>query len=306
MPRYNKEKINEMLKEKNICLIDEKYLGYRYKHNWRCKCGEIFTRDFTTINNKGYCYCNKCVGRTTKWTLGKIKEESQKYKIQLKDEEFKGATHKHNWSCECGQVFVRTWHKITSYNSNKCLKCTKNEPINIKRVQEVAILKNIEFLDKEVINCNTKHAWRCVCGNTFFRNWDSIKRAFDKGIDIKCQDCVNKDFESGIAYFSKQYCKEIFKEVTSEWSPIKNPKTNKNLYFDIYIKDVNTVIEIHGEQHYIFKKRFHRDMEHFEYRKWVDEYKKDWCLKNNIRYIEVRQEKTNIEKIKQIIDNLLI
>ena len=306
MPRYNKEIINELLKDKNICLVDEKYLGYKHKHNWKCKCGDTFVRDFDTIKNKGFPYCNNCVGRVSKWTIEKVREKCKKYNICLKDEEFKGATYKHTWVCECGRDFERTWHKITSYNSNKCLKCTKNEPINMNRVLEVCDLKGIEFLDDNIVNCITKHTWRCACGNTFLRDWDSIKRAVDKGIKIECNECVNKKFESGIAYFAKQYCKKTFKNVTQEWNPIKSPKTNKNLYFDIFIEDIKTVIEIHGEQHYVFKKRFHRNKEHFEYRKWLDEYKKTWCLENGITYIEIRQEKTNIEQMKKIIDNLLI
>lgn len=77
-----------------------------------------------------------------------------------------------------------------------------------------------------------------------------------------------------------------------------NPKTNKKLPFDFYIPYINSIIEYHGEQHYkktgYFEKRA-GGLEGLQYR---DKIKKEFCIHNNIQYIEISyKEFENINKI---------
>lgn len=82
-----------------------------------------------------------------------------------------------------------------------------------------------------------------------------------------------------------------------------NIKTNKKLPFDFYIPEHNIIIEYHGEQHYkktgYFEKRA-GGLEGLQYR---DKTKKEFCLLNNIMYIEISYKEFN--NINQILTNKL-
>lgn len=54
----NKDKVNELINEW-LTLEDNIYLGNSYKHNWRCKCGNVFIRRWSDVkqNNSTDCGC---------------------------------------------------------------------------------------------------------------------------------------------------------------------------------------------------------------------------------------------------------
>lgn len=60
----------------------------------------------------------------------------------------------------------------------------------------------------------------------------------------------------------------------------------ENLYLDIYIPAMKTVVECQGAQHSEFSKFFHRrNPKNFANAKARDERKKQWCDLNNIRIV---------------------
>jgi hypothetical protein len=67
------------------------------------------------------------------------------------------------------------------------------------------------------------------------------------------------------------------------------------LYFDFFIPLLKRTIEVHGEQHYKFVPFYHNNMMGFIRHKRRDQDKKEWCLLNNISYIELPFDE-NIEQ----------
>jgi hypothetical protein len=51
----------------------------------------------------------------------------------------------------------------------------------------------------------------------------------------------------------------------------------QTLYFDFYIKELNILIEVQGEQHFSYNKYFHGDREGFVSSKRRDNLKKEFC-----------------------------
>lgn len=77
-----------------------------------------------------------------------------------------------------------------------------------------------------------------------------------------------------------------------------NPKTKRKLPFDFYIPSINSVIEYHGKQHYE-NQPFFSNYGGFEGLKERDKIKKEFCIQNNISYIELN--KKNINEIQKYI-----
>ncbi len=90
-----------------------------------------------------------------------------------------------------------------------------------------------------------------------------------------------------------------------------NPLTNRKLPFDNEIVDLKLIIEVHGIQHYeetgwhiIRAKASGRTpMEEFEYRKQVDEFKKNYALENGYHYLEIPYWTKDDESYKELINN---
>jgi hypothetical protein len=83
-----------------------------------------------------------------------------------------------------------------------------------------------------------------------------------------------------------------------------NSKTNKKLPFDFYIPSLNTIIEFHGEQHYKEYKNHFKAAGGLKGRQYRDKIKKEFCLTNNINYIEIAY--TEYNNINQILNNICV
>lgn len=66
--------------------------------------------------------------------------------------------------------------------------------------------------------------------------------------------------------------------------PLRRTET---LYLDFYIPLLKKAIEVHGEQHYKFVAHFHNNAMGFIRHKKRDKEKQEWCLLNDIEYIEL-------------------
>jgi len=67
--------------------------------------------------------------------------------------------------------------------------------------------------------------------------------------------------------------------------------TGTRMELDIFIPDINTAIEIQGEQHFSFIGFFHKTYADFEKQKEYDKEKKNLCYGANVKLLEVCSEK---------------
>jgi len=78
-------------------------------------------------------------------------------------------------------------------------------------------------------------------------------------------------------------------------------KNIKNLRFDFYLNDHNTVVEYNGRQHYVPVKYFGGELSYNKIKN-NDNIKVNYCLKNNINLLIIKYDNNDIEK--SILDNL--
>lgn len=104
---------------------------------------------------------------------------------------------------------------------------------------------------------------------------------------------------------ARKLLKELFPcDYISEELSIPGTKTRDNhtLYADFYIDSRKLMIEVQGEQHSKFSSFLHKnDKRNFFKGQMRDSTKKNWCLINNIRYVELPYNETEEQWITRII-----
>ena len=73
------------------------------------------------------------------------------------------------------------------------------------------------------------------------------------------------------------------------------------LYLDFYLPLLKKCIEVHGKQHYEFVRFYHQTALGFVRHQKRDKDKKEWCLKNQITYVELAYN--NLDDWERIISN---
>lgn len=83
-----------------------------------------------------------------------------------------------------------------------------------------------------------------------------------------------------------------------------NCKNKNALPFDFYLSDLNTCIEYQGKQHYEPVDLFGGE-DGFEYRKQNDKIKREYCLRNNIRLIEVPYTYNTASAVEEYLNSVI-
>ena len=78
-------------------------------------------------------------------------------------------------------------------------------------------------------------------------------------------------------YPTLQICEEVATQI----------KRDQKVFLDFYINTIKTVVEVHGQQHYKFNSLYHTSAQDFSNQKKRDQDLQDWCVLNNLNYIEL-------------------
>lgn len=116
-----------------------------------------------------------------------------------------------------------------------------------------------------------------------------------------CQKCSYSHGET----FIMNYLKNKKLNFQSQY-PIQVPKdirSSEKIYVDFYIKDLNTIIEYNGKQHYVPIEHFGGKVT-FESQKNRDNYLRQYCRDNNIKLIEFHYD-IDFSIIKEYLDTYL-
>lgn len=127
------------------------------------------------------------------------------------------------------------------------------------------------------------------CGNVYERSESHLK---DRG--AKCPICGD-----GISYPTK-FINSVLLQIKCSFKKEYILKNVKNKRYDFYIEDINTIIEVHGAQHY--EKTFgNRTLKEEQEN---DKLKEELAYQNGVRhYIVIDARKSNIEWIKNSVLN---
>jgi Mn-dependent DtxR family transcriptional regulator/very-short-patch-repair endonuclease len=147
------------------------------------------------------------------------------------------------------------------------------------------------FKDKDYIKY---YHIKCVyCNHKYTRNQTSIK---DRG--VRCPVCSD-----GVSYPTKVVA-NILNQLGVKYKTEKIFNWSNNKRYDFYIEDLNTIIEVHGGQHYEerFVNKNGAKRKTLKEEQMNDKLKQEMALQNGINnYIVIDARKSDIEWIKKSV-----
>lgn len=192
---------------------------------------------------------------------------------------------------ECSECGYKKWQREERVDLDK--------PCNRLRHSRLDLVKLLDDSEDDFQYTPMSHKiakWKCPCCNTKFERQVStvVRRGFN------CPVCgIGVSFPNRMMYqILKQLNVQFYREHEFEWA--------KKKYYDFYIEETNTIIEMHGYQHYSdanknpnYEKYWGKSFEEIVKNDFL---KKDLAIKNGISHYIVIDAK--VSDYDYIYDNI--
>lgn len=291
-------------------VVDTQYVNSKHKINLICGCcGKPYQDTYDHIKMKNYVYCQQCGierrAESHRHNITDVEKRLSEYNLKLLNPNFQSINcleiedeDGYRSSCanlyyiESGKKFIRN-HKQNLYT-----------PYNINLyLQKHGIITEVADLTPRHIEVKKdKIGFICsCCGKTFNTTFETLKRSRR----VLCYECSNN--MSNLEYEVKTYLDyNNIRYIQQKRFP--QCRIKRSLPFDFYLIDYNYVIEVNGGQHYYENKEYFHTNRTLQEQQEVDQYKKQFCIDNNIGYLELpfwlinNPSQTYKKKIDEIIN----
>ena len=308
----NKKEVNDLISEWLI-FLDEEYLGSKYKHNWECKCGKSFVRDWGKIRLRESIKCENCTYQPRK--LKAI--ESHKEKVKNTNYEYIKSYFDGDILENGDKVAKKPFMRI------KCKECNTELDIRVdyfkndisicpycnpylripKKEESLAYLfphiaeiieedekgRKISFDDCYKISAYSNMKFKFKCNKCEeIGDLRSLNQVVQHG--YVCHYCSDKKS------IPNKFMVELLKIMNIDFKSEKTFKWSEGKQYDFYIPNLNMIIEMNGIQHYEESPRGRSLKEEQE----NDVYKKELALNNNVEnYIVIDCRYSTFEWLKK-------
>lgn len=301
---------------------DTELLSTEYKNNtqklkFKCNCGTIFERNFSTIQQRKTCKCSHCA-RVNSWKeIRKPKGFENNYikefnKLGFKVIQENPILHSQDKVLVENKDGYRGYINLENARKNKMfsvfsiifnqdnllynlnLYCSKNN-------SKTRVIKFYTENKRSIkIDC------KCECGNLYSSNVGDFTTQYR----IYCKKCtkiqsnLEKIIKSELDNYNIKYVEQ------KRFNNCRSNITNYMLPFDFYLENYNTIIEVDGEGHYkpvnfngISKEKSKQTYERTIYN---DKIKNKFCKDNNIKLIRIPYTEIKNNNYKNIIQTIIV
>ena len=285
----SEDKINSLLDNRPIKLVD-KYKGcIRIKHNWFCKkCNKKWKASISSV-----CYAKTGCPNCLKLNKEIINNRLSSRQIKITGM-YTNSQNKTEFTCiKCNNVWNAYPNNIL--NGRGCTKCLKN---SIAERAKIHLSKKNISLVEDYSKWNERVLLKCnKCGRTWENSIGKVKG---------CVSCSTPKNEK----LTGKFLQEIFPNEKIE----HNKKINyEKSYFmvDYYltVNGIKHIVEYNGQQHYVPTRFWHMDEKNakikFSKQRKRDRKLRKYCKSNNTTLIEIDGRKYTNEKIITYLKSVL-
>lgn len=295
------KEIGEFAKLNRCKLLSSDFISSHEKLLFECECGNKFEKSWVNFK-RGQTRCTVCTNKI-KWDISSVKEKCLEYGIKLISDSYSNNEEYLKFKCGCGKIYSATWSQVNTGSRKCCGECAHKQKLykegqeKLKEIKKYCEANKIELLSQEYYYNTNVLAFKCACGEIFYRSWGNLQQGF-----TRCQKCSNSQSRPSVIIESKLQILDI--NYVKEYK-IEGCKHIRALPFDFAIFDdcnnLKCLIEYDGEGHYK-PIPYNGDMEKalvtLEERKLRDAIKNKFCEDNNIVLIRIPYwEFDNIDNI---------
>ena len=269
-----------------------------------CDCGNECIKasyDLRHSKNPPHCGCMKEYYKKIQSENSRLDVTGKRFGALVVDKmlyEYKKQTRV-KCTCDCGKHIETFLTYLTSGNTTSCgcIQRKRTQESNTKEFTGVVSDYGVEFLHREKQNERGCWLWSCrcpCCGEAFV----ALPAKVMNGHITSC-GCARQSSR-------ERLIKELLDMYHISYDPqhrYEDCIDKKVLPFDFYLNDFNTCIEYQGEQHYCSSDYFGGE-EQYNIRKRHDDIKRNYCITNNIRLLELPYTLSD-DEIKQQILNVI-
>jgi hypothetical protein len=251
--------------------LSNKYINARKNLEWECANGHRWEATPTNIQRGTWCLA--CLGGTKK-DMNFVNKIALDMGGRCLSDAYSNKDTNLKWKCSEGHVWEATLRNIQK--GKWCPYCAGMYK-TIQDMQELAAQKDGRCLSNKYLG-NDKHLeWECADGH----KWDAVPGGIIAG--SWCPHCQY--------YLSERLCKAYFEDLFQK--PFKknrptwliNSRENR-MELDGYCEELSLAFEYHGQQHFKEVPFFHNSTG-FQQRVEDDKRKRDLCVENDVKLIEV-------------------
>ena len=259
---------------------------------WHCKCDcgnevDVYGTMLRNGNTKS-CGCyQRQRARESNIQRGGGDLVGQKYGrlIVIKEVPSKSKGEKKNryflCKCECGNQIEVSANHLRSGHTKSCGCLTKENTSKATVIREEGNrYGKLTVIEEYGRDKDQRILWRCRCdcGNEKIALGKSLRAEL-----VQSCGCMHSKGEEKIASILQNNNIDFIRQFHTE-----KLKSNKGyfLYFDFFLPSLNIIIEYQGEQHY-HPTRWYKNQDSFEEVIERDNLKREYCIENNIKLIEI-------------------
>jgi len=124
-----------------------------------------------------------------KLTIEFIKEKCREHGVECLEEEYINNKIGMRFRCKCGNEYKACWGDVTNKEQWQCSECNGKTKWTIEEIKRICKEHDIECLEKEYVNNNTKMRFKCKCGNEYEARWSDVTRNKQR----QCPECSLKN-----------------------------------------------------------------------------------------------------------------
>lgn len=187
--------------------------------------------------------------------------------------------------CKCGNQKIISGTVLRNGHSKSCGCYKKQNPGRLKDITNQRF-GHLIALERMPIGFNNSYTgprfWKCQCdcGNITYANTHHLLAG-----EIQSCGCTKKS--RGAEKIANILLNNNIKfETEKTFSSCFFPDTKYLAKFDFFV-DNKYIIEFDGQQHFKFIALWHKTLENFKKMQEKDQFKNNWCKKNNIPIIRI-------------------